>query len=231
MKVLGHRGAAGTAPENTLVSFARGLEHGVDGFEFDVQLSRDGEVVICHDERVDRTSNGVGWIKDLSLVELKRLNFGVLFGIQAEIPTLDELLAMLRGKPLILNVEIKSGLIEYPGIVAKVVDSLENFGVVPRTIISSFDHPILLEAQRLYPYVETGVLYECGLLEPWIYAQRLGAKHLHPQFGFVTRELLLESHRAGIGVNTWTVDHPWAIERISDLAPDMVITNYPERFE
>lgn len=230
MKVLGHRGAAGTSPENTLVSFAKGLEHGVDGFEFDVQLSKDGEVVVCHDERVDRTSDGVGWIKNFSLRELKRLNFGVQFGIKAEIPTLDEVLEMLRGKPLLLNVEIKSGLVEYPGIVDQVVESLERFGVISRTIVSSFDHRVLLELHRDHPQVETGVLYECGLLEPWVYARQLGARHLHPQFGYVNHDLINNSHSAGIGINTWTVDHPWAIERIVALSPDMVITNYPERF-
>ena len=127
MKILGHRGAAGTTPENTLPSFAKGLEYGVDGFEFDVQLTRDNEVVICHDERVDRTSDGVGWIKDFSLKELKQLNFGVEFGMFAAIPTFTELLEMLKGRSLILNVEIKTGLIKYPGIVGRVADLLEKY--------------------------------------------------------------------------------------------------------
>lgn len=230
MKILGHRGAAGTSPENTLLSFARGLELGVDGFEFDVQLSRDGEVVICHDERVDRTSDGSGWVKDFTLTELKKLNFGVQFNKTAPIPTLVELLEMLKGRSLLLNVEIKTGLIEYPGIVDKVVRLLEEYRVIPQSIISSFEHKTIVEVFENYPHLKTGLLYGCGLISPWLYAQNLGACHLHPHFAFVTPELVRESHSRGIGVHTWTVDEPWQMERVAISGADIVITNYPERF-
>jgi glycerophosphoryl diester phosphodiesterase len=230
MKILGHRGAAGLSPENTLLSFTKGLEFGVDGFEFDVQLSRDGEVVICHDERVDRTSDGIGWIKDFTLKELKQLNFGVTFDKYAPIPTLAELLEMIMGKSLLLNVEIKTGLIAYPGIVDKVIELLDKFQVTDRSIISSFEHKTIVDVIRNYPKVSTGLLYECGMIEPWIYAQNLGANHLHPQFAFVGPDLVRESHLRGIGINTWTVDEPWEMERILNSGVDSVITNYPERF-
>lgn len=230
MKILGHRGAAGSAPENTLCSFVRGLELGVDGFEFDVQLSRDGEVVICHDERVDRTSNGSGWIKDFSLPELKKLNFGIQFQQQAAIPTLRELLEMLNGKSLILNVEIKTGLVDYPGIVDKVAQLLEKYRVTAQSIVSSFEHRTIVELIENYPHFKTGLLYEGGLISPWLYAQKLGADHLHPQCAFVTPELVRESHLRGIGIHTWTVNEPWEIERVVSAGADMVITNFPERF-
>lgn len=231
MKILGHRGAAGTTPENTLISFARGLELGVDGFEFDVQLSRDRKVVIIHDERVDRTSDGIGWVKDYSLKELKKLNFGVGFGMFAPIPTLEELLEMLRDKgPLILNVEIKTGLIKYPGIVAQVASLLEKYQVTSRSIISSFEHKTIVEVIRDFPYLKTGLLYGCGLISPWLYAQSLGADYLHPHYAFLTPELVLESHLRGIGVHTWTVDEEWEIEGAVVSGADIAITNYPERF-
>lgn len=230
MKILGHRGAAGTSPENTLLSFVKGLELGVEGFEFDVQLSRDREVVICHDERVDRTSDGKGWVKDFTLKELKRLNFGVGLGVYAPIPTLEELLEMLDGWPLILNVEIKTGLIPYPGIVDQVVGLLDKYRVASRSIISSFEHKTILEVIANYPHLKTGLLYECGLISPWLYAQTIGASHLHPHYAFVTPELVRESHLRGIGVNTWTVDEAWEMERVAISGVDMVITNYPERF-
>ncbi|MDI6878233.1 MAG: glycerophosphodiester phosphodiesterase [Desulfitobacteriaceae bacterium] len=231
MKVLGHRGAAGTAPENTLPAFRKGLEYGVDGFEFDVQLSRDGEVVICHDERVERTSDGVGWIKELTLKELKALNFGVRFGVQAEIPTLTELLALLHGRALLLNVEVKSSaLIEYPGIVDKVVNLLAKYQFLSQSIVSSFDHRVVAEVIRKYPQVQAGLLYASGPLEPWVYAQQVGATHLHPHFAFVSSELVRESHVRGIGINTWTVDEPWVMEKMAAVGVDSVITNHPERF-
>ncbi|HVJ47948.1 glycerophosphodiester phosphodiesterase [Desulfitobacterium sp.] len=230
MKILGHRGAAGTAPENTLFSFAKGLAYGVDGFEFDVQLSRDGAVVICHDERVDRTSDGVGWVKDFTLKELKALNFGVRFGIQAELPTFEELLELLKGKPLLLNVEIKTGLFDYPGIVDKVIQLLSTYQVLPQSIVSSFEHKTVVEVIQHFPGVQTGLLYASGLINPWDYAQRLGANHLHPHFAFVTPDLVRQSHAQGIGVNTWTVDEPWAMERVVQAGVDVVISNFPERF-
>jgi len=230
MRILGHRGASGTSPENTLLSFAKGLESGVDGFEFDVQLTRDKEVVICHDERVDRTSDGVGWVKDFTLNELKKLNFGVRFRKNAPIPTLAELLEMLKGRPLILNVEIKTGLIEYPGIVDKVADLLDRYRVTSQSIISSFEHKTILEVIENYPHLKTGLLYDCGLISPWLYAQNLGASHLHPHYAFITPELVRESHLRGIGVHTWTVDEAWQMERVAISGADMVMTNYPERF-
>jgi len=230
MKVLGHRGAAGTSPENTLISFARGLELGVDGFEFDVQLSRDGEIVICHDERVDRTSDGTGWVKDFTIMELKKLNFGVEFRMTASIPTLEELLEMLKGRSLILNVEIKTGLIEYPGIVEQVADLLEKYQVTSQSIISSFEHKTIVEVIEKYPHIQTGLLYDCGLISPWLYAQNLGISHLHPHYAFVTPDLVRESHSRGMGVHAWTVNEIWEIERVALSGVDMVITNYPERF-
>ena len=230
MKILGHRGAAGTSPENTLLSFAKGLEFGVDGFEFDVQLSRDREVVICHDERVDRTSDGIGWVKDFTLKELKKLNFGVGFRMYAPIPTLAELLEMLIGRPLILNVEIKTGLIEYPGIVGQVVDLLEKYRVTSQSIISSFEHKTIVEVIENYPHLKTGLIYDCGLISPWLYAQNIGASHLHPHYAFVSPELVRESHLRGIGIHTWTVDEAWEMERVAISGADMAITNYPERF-
>lgn len=230
MKILGHRGAAGTSPENTLLSFAKGLEFGVDGFEFDVQLSRDREVVICHDERVDRTSDGIGWVKDFTLQELKKLNFGVGFRMYAPIPTLAELLEMLKGSRLILNVEIKTGLIEYPGIVDQVASLLEKYQMTSRSIISSFEHKTIVEVIRNYPHLKTGLLYDCGLISPWLYAQNLGASHLHPHYAFITPELVQESHLRGIGVHAWTVDDAWGMDRVAISGVDMAITNYPERF-
>ncbi|KLU60243.1 putative glycerophosphoryl diester phosphodiesterase 1 [Peptococcaceae bacterium CEB3] len=230
VKVLGHRGAAGTAPENTLPAFEKGLEYGVDGFEFDVQLTRDGEVVICHDERVDRTSDGVGWLKDFTLKELKALDFGVRFGRRAEIPRLNELLSLLEGRDLLLNVEVKSSfLVEYPGIVDKVVELLAEYRVLPRSVLSSFDHRVVAEVIRKYPQVATGLLYSSGPLQPWLYAKKIGAGNLHPHFAFVDPELVRESHARGIGVNVWTVDEPWVMEKMAAAGVDWVITNYPER--
>lgn len=233
MKILGHRGAAGSAPENTLISFAKGLEYGVDGFEFDVQLSRDGEVVICHDERVDRTSNGSGWIKDFTLQELKKLDFGSWFAelsIQQTIPTLSELLEMIGDFNLELNVEIKSGLVQYPGIGEKVVRLLAEYNRLDRSIISSFNHQLLWDLKQSCPDVKTGILYDSAPIAPWLYANLLKAQYLHPPWYFVTPDLAASSAALGIGINTWTVNNSFAAHKVSLAGVARIITDYPQCF-
>lgn len=233
MKVIGHRGAAGSAPENTLISFAKALEYGVDGLEFDVQLSRDGEVVICHDERVDRTSNGMGWIKDYTLQELKRLDFGSWFAelpVYQTIPTLRELLELFATLGLELNVEIKSGLIQYPGIGEKVVSLLAEYGQLEKSIISSFDHQLLLALTKHYPQVKTGILYDCSPIEPWRYAKFLNARYLHPAWYFVTPELVTSSAVLGIGINTWTINSALAAHKVGLAGVASIITDFPQCF-
>ncbi|MDR3541289.1 MAG: glycerophosphodiester phosphodiesterase [Desulfosporosinus sp.] len=234
MKVLGHRGAAGSAPENTQISFAKGLEYGVDGFEFDVQLSRDGEVVVCHDERIDRTSNGMGWIKDLTLQELKHLDFGSWFTklpVCQEIPTLRELLEVFASLNLELNVEIKSGLIQYPGIGEKVVNLLGEFDQLDNSIISSFDHQLLLNLKQHYPRLKTGILYDSAPIKPWLYAKFLKAQYLHPAWYFVTPELVKSSAVLGIEINTWTVNSSFAAAKVKTARVSRIITDYPQCFQ
>ena len=121
-------------------------------------------------------------------------------------------------------------MVEYPGIVDKVVELLAKYRFLGQSIVSSFDHRVISEVVGKYPQVQTGLLYECGPLKPWVYAREVGAKHLHPHFAFVSPELVLQSHAQGIGINTWTVDEPWLMERLAAAGVDSVITNYPERF-
>jgi len=235
MKILGHRGAGGSAPENTLLAFRRGLEFGVDGFEFDVQLSRDGEVVVIHDERVNRTSDGTGWVKDFTLRELKRLDFGGWFAkcpVRQEIPTLREVLAWVQasGQELELNVEIKSGLVDYPRIADKVVSLLYEYGMVAHSFVSSFDHQVLADLREQFPEVRTGILYDSLPVKPWLYAKYLQAAFLHPPWYFVRPELVQAARAAGIGVNTWTVNDSFAADKVRAAGVERIITDYPERF-
>lgn len=224
--ILGHRGSTGRAPENTILAF--GLDNKVDGFEFDVQLSRDGEVVICHDESVDRTSDGTGWIKDLSLRELKSLNFGVKFNMQAEIPTLKELLDLVQMNNLILNIEIKNTIFVYEGIFDKVISLLERYNMIGKSILSSFNHRSLAGIKEKYPYVSTGLLYCCNMVEPCSYALKLGASYLHPEWTVISSELVDECHAQGIKVNTWTVNDSFSSARALGAGVDGIITDFPQ---
>lgn len=232
MKLLGHRGAAGLAPENTLLSFSKALGCDVDGFEFDIQMSRDEEVVICHDERVDRTSDGVGWIKDFTLQELKKLDFGSWFpqSVKQEIPTLRELLEMLQGIDVELNLEIKSGFVLYPGLGEQAVHLLHEYGRIQSSILSSFDHQAVFELKQHYPEARTAIIYNCAPVQPWLYAKSLGAQYIHPSWYYVTPELVAGATGVDVGVNTWTVNGEFAAEKVRSAGVERIITDFPQYF-
>ncbi len=232
MKLIAHRGFSSRAPENTMAAFGMAVEFGADGLEFDVHLSKDGEVVICHDERVDRTTDGQGWIKDFSWPELQRLDAGSWFGTEfsgARIPRLSELLEMVTDTRLLINIELKTNIFTYPGIEEKVIRLVQNFGIVNRCIISSFNHYSLVRVGAILPELKTGALYDADLFKPWEYATTFGATALHPEHHSVTPEMVRAAHDRGLQVNPWTVNEPAHIERMIAAGVDALITNYPER--
>lgn len=144
IRVAGHRGYRKAFPENTLLSFQKALEIGVDMIEFDLHLSKDGHLVIIHDDLLDRTTNGSGPVKDLTLSELQSLDAGSWMGPEFKgltIPTLDELLETVHSQPdLLFNVEIKSKTHE---TVDKTIHTLKHFNVIDRCVIACFDARIL----------------------------------------------------------------------------------------
>ena len=123
-KVWAHRGASGYAPENTLDAFRKAVEMGADGIELDVQMTKDGELVVIHDETIDRVSNGKGWVKDYTYEELKKFNFNKTHQeyTKEEIPTLEQVYLLIKPTNLTINVEIKTGIVFYPGIEERVLE-------------------------------------------------------------------------------------------------------------
>ena len=140
--VWGHRGASGYAPENTMAAFEKAVELGADGIELDVQLTKDGELVVIHDETIDRVSDGSGWVKDYTYAKLIKHNFNRTHPEykHAQIPTLEEVYALIKPTDLTINVEIKTGVVFYPEIEARVLDLTERMGLMERVIFSSFNH-------------------------------------------------------------------------------------------
>ena len=229
--IIAHRGASAAAPENTIAAFKRAVELGAGGIEFDVQLSLDGQPVVIHDETVDRTSNGTGWVKDKTLEELKTLDFGSWFapGFSGErISTLEEVLFLLSSWTGMLNIEIKSGPVFYHGIEKKVVGLVRKYNMSHRVIISSFNHYSLVEVAGIAPEIGTGVLYMEGLYEPWSYAIKLGACAVHPLFHTLVPEVVEGCRENGIAVNTFTVDRPELIKKMIVMGVDGIITNVPD---
>ena len=151
--VWGHRGASGYAPENTMTAFEKAVELGADGIELDVQLTKDGELVVIHDETIDRVSGGSGWVKDFTYAKLIKHNFNRTHPEyeHAQIPTLEEVYALIKPTDLTINVEIKTGVVFYPEIEERVLDLTERMGLTERVIFSSFNHySIQKVTQQIY---------------------------------------------------------------------------------
>lgn len=228
---IGHRGASGTAPENTLVSFQRAKELGAEGVEFDVHRTRDGHLVVIHDPDLARTTDGQGLIRSLTLEEIRAVDAGAWKdeAFRGErVPTLAEL---VEAYPDLLFLELKAGSTHYPGIEADVVRVLRETGALARTQVSSFDHKALLLLHQLEPTLATAMLHSCNLLDPVGMAQALGCTALHPSWHWVTPEYVAEAHAAGLQVNTWTVNEPWLIAHMRALGVDGIMSDYPERLD
>lgn len=229
--VIAHRGASSRAPENTMASFRKAVELGADAIELDVHRSKDGYLMVCHDERVDRTSNGKGYIKDFTLRELKLLDAGGWFGEAfkgEKMPLLEEVLELVSKNNILLNIELKNGPIFYEGIERDVINLVKSYGLVDETIISSFNHYSLLQVKSIEPRIKTGILYIAGMVSPWEYAKIVKADAIHPLFFTINKDVVLGTIRNGIMVNPFAVDKEGDIELMNQMGVSGIITNYPD---
>lgn len=232
MRIIAHRGFSSRAPENTMAAFREALAYGVDGLEFDVHLSKDGQLVICHDASIDRTTDGRGLIADKTWKELQEFDAGSWFSerFQGErIPAARELFALVQGSSCLLNVEIKYDAARSAPLEEAVIAGLREFGLCDQAIVSSFDHYRLARIHQLAPEIRIAPLYTAALFKPWQYAQALGAQAVHPFFPTVTRDIVEGCHGAGISVHPYTINDRNALAMAADLGVDAVITDYPDR--
>ena len=231
-QIWAHRGASAYAPENTMPAFEEAVRMGAHGLELDVHLSRDGELVVIHDETVDRTSNGTGKIADLSLTELKKLDFsnGFLAYNNNRIPTLSEVYEFIRPTKLMLNVEIKCDVVMYWGIWDKLISLEHEAQMQGRILYSSFNHTVLPYIRALDAGSKIGLLYSGVPKDPIQDAKVLAANAIHPHYLAVLLqpELIKACKDAGIAIHTWTVDDPAAISALIKADVEAVITNRPD---
>ncbi|HPT84038.1 MAG TPA: glycerophosphodiester phosphodiesterase [Limnochordia bacterium] len=229
--VIAHRGYSGKAPENTMAAFELALAAGADGIELDVHLTKDGEIVVIHDETVDRTTDGTGRISSYTLEDLKKLDAGSWYGPEfagETVPTLRQVLDLLKGKDVLLNIEIKTGL-GFEPMNEKLVALLDKYDRWERTIISSFNHYALAHIIGLKPQSRTAILYMSALVNPWVYAKSIGATILHPYYHGVIPEIITAAQQNGMMVNVWTVDEEADVERMKQCRVDGIVTNQPEK--
>jgi len=162
MRIWAHRGCSQMYPENTLLAFSKAAEiDGLTGIELDIQLTKDGHIVVCHDEKVDRTTDGSGRVCDYTLSELKKLKIDAGSGSFERIPTINEVFDLLEGnlkRNLKLNIELKNSVIPYEGMEQKIIDLVYKKGLENRVIYSSFSALSIERIKRIDPKAETGIL-------------------------------------------------------------------------
>ncbi len=213
--VIGHRGAAGYYPENTLLSFRKAFEMGVDYVELDVRLSSDSIPVVIHDETLDRTTNGRGYVKDYTVEELKRLDAG----LGERIPTLEEALRLaieMNGKLLIEIKDVEA--------VDEVVSLVREYDFIRSCKIISF----YIEALKRVPsYIERGLIYAWP--GKWIIeAIKLRATTILPKYNLVSERMVKYAHLRGLKVYTWNIDDRDTALRIISTGVDGIASNKPD---
>jgi glycerophosphoryl diester phosphodiesterase len=245
LAVQGHRGASALAPENTLAAFRKAIELGADGMEMDLQLTRDGAVVVIHDDTLDRTTDGRGRVTDLSLAEIKRADAGVKFGSAyhgERVPTLTEVIDLVKtsGNDRVrLNLEIKfgEGREGTPAdLEERILAVLRATGFVERVTVQSFHHPSPSKMKRLEPRIPTGLLVGArrSVSDPVSLVRQYRADYYAPEHGQVTPELVQALHLAGIPVVTWTVNEEPLMRRLIEaglgsVQGDAIISDHPDR--
>lgn len=232
VKILGHRGWSANYPENTRLALTQALQLGVDGTEYDVQLSADGVPVILHDPTVDRTTDGTGKVSELTFAQLRAVNAATAkpeCGRQT-IPSLSEVLddAFAISPQGFYNIEIKVYNPEWRSLVDRVVAVTSQHPLRERILFSSFEHESLSYLKTNHPTVKVGLLYEDDPQQPWAAAKFYDAYSVNLNYRFATDEVVSRCHAHGVKVAVWTVDEPADILRCLKTGVDVLISNRPD---
>jgi glycerophosphoryl diester phosphodiesterase len=229
--VIAHRGDKAHAPENTLAAFSLAAETGADAIEFDVKLTADGQVVVLHDQTVDRTTNGSGNIANLPLAKAQNLDAGAWFGEQfrgESIPTLESVFKAV-GHRLYLNIELTNYATPGDDLVLKVVQLVKEHNLQERILFSSFFPKNLNKARLLLPEVPCGLLTMPGILGLWgrAYGWRTYCYSLHPNLVDARPALVRRVHTKGKRIHVWTVNRAEDFRKLSELGVDGIFTDDP----
>jgi len=230
MLVIGHRGASGHAPENTLAAFRKAVALGATFIETDLQLSRDAHFVAIHDSTVNRTTNGKGEVHDLTLAQLRNLDAGSWFGSEfsgERIPTLEEILQFSKKNDVVFYLEIKPAG-SWGGEHA-LVGALRDSGELARAVAISFDAALVLRLRQIEPTLMTGLLYDGQFERPAEKAVEVGARQLIARGDLVTPVLLEQARTKDLQVVCWTVNHPAHMRLLIEAGVDGIMSDYPDR--
>ncbi|MEA3424270.1 MAG: glycerophosphodiester phosphodiesterase family protein [Bacillota bacterium] len=231
MKIIAHRGASGYAPENTISAFKLAVEIGVKAIEFDVQMTKDREIIVHHDYFLGRTVDGKGLIMNKTLAELKNLDAGIWFSKEFEgekIPTLKEVLEVVP-EDIEVYIEIKKLIIDKREIEKEVFRIVSEAGRIENSIFSSFNHECLKLLIGLYT-VKIGVLVSSNLVEPVKYLadNNLNKYSFNQSAAFINEQIVKDMHDAGLKVLIYTVNEKEIAEQMEEWGVDGIFSNYPD---
>ena len=231
--IFAHRGSSAHAPENTIAAFELAVRQAADAIELDARLSADQEVVVFHDQTVDRTTNGTGRLGDLPLAALRQLDAGSYFDVAYRgepIPTLSEVLEAV-GQRIFINIELKNYDTPNDALPEKVAQLVLQHGLSDRVLFSSFHPFVVRRIHRLLPEVPIGLLIPPGfvgkLVGGWPGKLIVAYQALHPRLTDVTESLVRRAHQAGKRVNVFTITQPADMRFLFSLAVDGIFTPDP----
>lgn len=231
--ILAHRGFSALYPENTMLAFKEAANFDIVGFETDVQMSKDGVLVICHDEEISRVSNGQGFVKDFTFEELRKLDFRngmdqYELDEDTRIPSLEEFFEWFKETNFIINIELKSSQERYDGMVEKTLDMVKKYGLVDRVIMSSFNHRDIIKCKGLIPEIKCGFLTWSVFLKPGSYTASYGIDYYHPDYNSIDDEDYEDCKKNNIDVNPYTIDDKEKMKELVDKGVLYIITNRPD---
>lgn len=232
--LFAHRGFSGKYPENSPLAFRKAVEEtDADGIESDVHITRDGKLVIFHDATVERTSNGRGYIKDMTYEELLSLDIGSWMSPEfagEHIWTFSQLLDFCKEAGILLNMELKNYEVFYPELEERVIAEIQAAKMEEQVFVSSFNHISMQHFKTLCPDIATGLLYDKPMLDIGEYIQRSSADNMHPRYMLLQYqpELVELYHGRGMKVNTWTVNDEENMRDMLSRGVDCIISNYPD---
>jgi glycerophosphoryl diester phosphodiesterase len=226
--VIGHRGASAHAPENTMRAFQVAMAQRADGIELDVKKCASGEVVVMHDETVDRTTNGTGRTHALTLAQLRALDAGD----GERVPTLEEVFELITSHPtFLINIEVTNYPTPRDGLERDVVEIVKRHGLAERVLFSSFNHLLVRRLAALLPDVPRGLLYARDMPLPlrnvWL-SPFIKHEFRHPQHAMVTRDFVDMMRARGRAVNAWTVNDDADVRRMIAAGVSGIIGDSPE---
>lgn len=221
---FGHRGASGYMPENTIASFNKAIELGVDMVEFDVHRCKTGEIVVMHDDTVDRTTNGHGRVADLTLDELRALDAGK----GEKVSTLEEVLDAINHRVgAVVELKEEAAVEQTAAIINRAID--ERGWASDQFSVTAFDHYLLRAFHALCPRVHLGAILAGNPIDYAQFGERLGAASVNMAYPFLTRAFVEDAHNRGLQVFAWPVDEPRDIEWMKSIGVDGIFSNFPDR--